>query len=104
MKRLTIGPWSHSNYTCSYPEHEFDAPSTARRPAPGSLHHSDHDSQYASRRYRKLLKRRHMQASMSPRSNCFDNAVTESFFASLKIECVADQRYVSPAEARLDIL
>jgi putative transposase len=57
-----------------------------RRPAPGLVHHTDRGSQYASREYRALLQEHEAVQSMSRAGDCFDNAVAESFFASLKKE------------------
>jgi transposase InsO family protein len=57
-----------------------------RRPAPGLLHHSDRGSQYASAEYRAVLAGHGMARSMSGAGRCWDNAVAESFFATLKIE------------------
>ena len=57
-----------------------------RRPAPGLLHHSDRGSQYASSEYGAILTGHGMERSMSARGACWDNAVAESFFATLKIE------------------
>lgn len=57
-----------------------------RRPAPGLLHHSDRGVQYASAAYQAALARHGMTGSMSRRGNCYDNAVVESFFSSLKAE------------------
>lgn len=57
-----------------------------RHPPPGLLHHSDRGVQYTSQAYQDLLAAHGMRASMSRRGNCWDNAVTESFFASLKVE------------------
>jgi hypothetical protein len=59
--------------------------------------------QVASHLYQDLLDHSHMHASMSRKGNCYDNAVLESFFATLKAERVDDQRYASPAVARLDL-
>ena len=56
------------------------------RPRPGLLHHSDRGSQYASVEYRAVLAAYGMQRSMSELGSCWDNAVAESFFATLKIE------------------
>jgi putative transposase len=53
---------------------------------PGLLHHSDRGVQYAATDYRELLSQHKMIASMSRRGNCYDNAVSESFFATLKWE------------------
>jgi putative transposase len=57
-----------------------------RRPAPGLMHHSDRGSQYASQDYQGLLKRHGLIPSMSRKGNCWDNAPTESFFSTLKLE------------------
>ncbi|MDO9213894.1 MAG: DDE-type integrase/transposase/recombinase [Methylococcales bacterium] len=51
------------------------------KPAKGLLWHTDRGSQYASDSHRKLLKRHGIQQSMSRKANCWDNAVSESFFA-----------------------
>jgi putative transposase len=53
---------------------------SAKRPAAGLIHHSDRGSQYCALEYRKLLKQFGMQASMSRRGNCYDNAPIESFW------------------------
>ena len=57
-----------------------------RRPAPGLVHHSDRGVQYATRAYRALLAQHGCVASMSRTGNCWDNAVAESFFATLRRE------------------
>ncbi len=57
-----------------------------RNPEAGLLHHSDRGSQYTSNSYQKQLKRKGLIASMSRKGDCWDNAVAESFFATLKIE------------------
>ena len=57
-----------------------------RKPPRGLLHHSDRGSQYTSRTYRKQLDDYGMQSSMSGKGNCYDNAVVERFFGSLKYE------------------
>ena len=59
-----------------------------RQPAPGLLHHSDQGSQYTSLAYQQCLVVADTEASMSRVGNCYDNAVMESFFATLKTECV----------------
>jgi putative transposase len=74
-----------------------------RRPGAGLIHHSDRGSQYASNDYRKLLKDYGMQMSMSRKGDCWDNAVMESFFGTLKKELVHHRRYRTRAEARRDI-
>ena len=62
-----------------------------RRPEPGLLHHSDQGSQYTSAVYQKSLTTALVQLSMSRVGNCYDNAVAESFFGTLKTECVTSQ-------------
>jgi transposase InsO family protein len=71
-----------------------------RRPRPGVLHHSDRGMQYASTEYRALMARHGMERSMSRAGNCWDNAVVESFFATLKIELGRDAAWSSRVEAR----
>jgi len=57
-----------------------------RHPKPDRMHHSDRESQYASRIYQYALKGMQMTFSMNRKRDCFDNEVMESFFASLKRE------------------
>jgi transposase InsO family protein len=75
-----------------------------RRPTAGLIVHTDRGSQYASNRYRKLIKDYRMVASMSRKANCWDNAVIESFFKTLKVERIDQLRYATRAQARLDIV
>jgi len=74
-----------------------------RRPAAGLLHHSDRGAQYACCAYRQFLERAGMIASMSRTGNCYDNALMESFFATLKGELVHQQHYATRAAARSSI-
>ena len=74
-----------------------------RQPPPGLIAHSDRGSQYASASYRALLARNDMQQSMSRKGNCWDNAVMERFFLSLKMERVWRRDYANHAEAIRDI-
>ena len=69
----------------------------------GLVHHSDRGVQYASEAYQVMLKRHGITGSMSRRSNCWDNAVVESFFGTLKTELVNHERYATAAEARASI-
>jgi transposase InsO family protein len=59
-----------------------------RRPEPGLIHHSDRGCQYASRDYRAMLQANGIRSSMSRKGDCFDNAVAESFWSTLKAELV----------------
>lgn len=75
-----------------------------RRPKAGLIVHSDRGSQYASDRYRQLLSRHGFIGSMSRKGNCWDNAVAESFFGSLKQERVQWRHYQTRYEAQQDVL
>lgn len=70
-----------------------------RRPRPGLLHHSDRGSVYASGDYRKALADNAMIASMSRKGDCWDNAVAESFFATIKGEALDHYTFETRAEA-----
>lgn len=72
----------------------------ARGDCPGLVHHSDRGVQYASHVYRELLSANRVTSSMSRKGNCWDNAVVESFFSSLKTEVVYPQPLATRAEAR----
>ncbi len=71
-----------------------------RRPMPGLVHHSDRGTQYAATDYRHALDENGLICSMSRRANCWDNAVAESFFGTLKVELVGDRTFRSRMEAR----
>jgi transposase InsO family protein len=71
-----------------------------RQPTADLLHHSDRGSQYAAHAYQNLLAQHHIAVSMSRKGNCYDNAVMESFFCTLKAECVDLHVFQSHAHAR----
>lgn len=76
-----------------------------RRPdsAAELLHHSDRGSQYASAAYRELLREENITCSMSRKGNCWDNALMESFFATLKKERIHQEDYVTRSMARSSV-
>ena len=74
-----------------------------RRPHHGLLHHSDRGSQYASGDYQAVLADHGIVCSMSRRGNCWDNAVAESFFATIKVELVHDAAWATRAVARAEL-
>jgi putative transposase len=74
-----------------------------RRPAPGLLHHSDQGTTYASGTYQDELEQNDIICSMSRKGNCWDNAVVESFFSTLDVECGNQQVFASRATARREI-
>jgi len=75
-----------------------------RKPKAGLIHHSDRGSQYASRQFRQLLAQYKVTGSMSRKGDCWDNAVVESFFGTLKQERVQWRHYQSRHAAQQDIL
>ncbi len=73
----------------------LDSALRERSPAPGLLHHSDRGSPYASRDYQGVLAARGIVASMSRKGDCWDNAVAESFFATIKAELIEHEAYAT---------
>lgn len=69
-----------------------------RRPAPGLIHHSDRGVQYASNEFQAELTAYGIECSMSRIADCWDNAVAESFFATLKKELIHQERYATRAQ------
>ena len=70
---------------------------------PGLLHHSDRGVQYACRDFRALLEANGIECSMSRKGDCWDNAVAESFFHTLKVELIHNRNYRTRQEAKKDI-
>ena len=99
--RMVVG-WSMSgNCDEKLVERALGQALARRRPKPGLLHHSDRGSQYTSYAYQACLKKHEIHSSMSRKGNCWDNSVMESFFGTLKGECVREMVYASHDEARL---
>lgn len=73
------------------------------QPQAGLLFHSDRGSQYTSQEFQRLLQACQVKASMSGAGNCYDNAVAESFFSTLKMELIYQTVYLSREEAMTDI-
>jgi putative transposase len=99
--RAVVG-WSMSK-TCdeALAENALQMAVARRCPARGFIHHSDRGCQYTSHAYQQQLKHVGAVVSMSRKGNCWDNAAMESFFGSLKEECVGDTVYTSHEDARL---
>jgi transposase InsO family protein len=70
-----------------------------RQPGAGLIHHSDRGSQYASDDYQRELRKRRIVCSMSRKGDCWDNAVVESFFATLKRELIHRYDFETRADA-----
>ncbi|KIL34468.1 transposase [Gordoniibacillus kamchatkensis] len=75
----------------------------AQKPHKGLIHHSDRGSQYASEEYRARLQQYHMQASMSRKGNCYDNACIESFHSVLKKEFIYCTKFRTKAQAQQEV-
>jgi putative transposase len=94
-----MAPTMHAELVCA----ALQLAIAQRRPAPGLIIHSDRGSQYASALHQALLARHALVGSMSRKGNCWDNAVMERFFLSLKTERVWQRDYANHAEAMTDI-
>ena len=90
FSRRIVG-WSMSNRLHTKLVKDALLLALGRRTVNGDLiHHSDRGSQFTSDDYQALLREHNIQVSMSARGNCYDNAMMESFFATLKTECVTE--------------
>jgi transposase InsO family protein len=74
-----------------------------RQPGAGLVHHSDRGSEYASISYQMLLREQNIQVSMSKKGDCYDHAMIESFWATLKEECSEKRCFPSRNEAKTAI-
>lgn len=96
--RLVVGwnadRWLHGDLTLK----ALVSACRLRQPPPGCLHHSDQGSQYASKEYLEMLEKYGFCRSMSRKGDCYDNAVTESFFATLKLELFEGRPLMSRKE------
>ena len=98
--RLVVG-WSMERHMeTSLVVQAMDNALRWREPATGIIHHSDRGSQYASKKYRGLLKSMGIRCSMSRKGNCWDNALMESFFGSFKQEWAHHHDYEGLVPAR----
>jgi putative transposase len=71
-----------------------------RQPGAGLVHHSDRGSEYASQSYQEILHQHHISISMSRKGNCYDNAMMESFWGTLKEECFSLELFHTRKEAK----
>lgn len=98
--RRIVGWSMDDTMTTELVERAFAAAVLSRQPGSGLLHHSDRGVQYTSGRYRTLLARHGVEASMSRTGNCYDNAMVESFWGKLKSEMAHHEHFTSKAQAR----
>jgi transposase InsO family protein len=101
--RMVVGWSMDSRITKQLVVDAFNMASRNRPDARGLIHHSDRGSQYASQEFQNILQSYNMICSMSRRGNCYDNAVVESFFNSLKTEWVHHHRYETRNQAKASI-
>lgn len=103
FSRKVVG-WSFSNrLTDDLTLSALEMATQQRSGLTGLTHHSDRGSQYASRAFRAELNANRITQSMSGKGNCYDNAVIESFFATLKTEAVEGAHYETRQQAKTSI-
>lgn len=100
FSRRVVGWAMHSRLSAQLVVEALSQAYDRRHPAPKLLHHSDQDPLYSSLVYQHQLTQFDMTASMSRKGNCWDNACVESFFAGLKSELVAFERFATKDEAQ----
>ena len=98
--RQIIGWALHDRLNKDFVVHALMKALKTRSPQPGLIFHSDRGSQYASDNVKKILKGWSIHQSMSNKGNCFDNAMMESFFSSLKKELVHLMTFNTKDQAR----
>jgi transposase InsO family protein len=91
--RAVVGWAIETTLSTAGPLRALEMALVRRCPEPGLLHHSDRGCQYTSLDYRDALKARGIEVSMSRKGNCWDNAVAESFFATIKTELIRGRRW-----------
>lgn len=103
FSRRVVGWAVGTQLTAALPLRALERAVAHRRPAPGLLHHSDRGIQYACTAYQTVLQQHAMISSMSRRGDCWDNAVVESFFHSLKVERLHERRFVTPEQVEVEV-
>jgi putative transposase len=103
FSRMVVGWATDAKITASLVYLALERAIAKRRPRPGLLLHSDRGVQYTSEVYQQLLDKYGIFQSMSRKGNCWDNAVVESFFRSLKVEAINGYIFLSRDEAKSQI-
>jgi transposase InsO family protein len=100
FSRAVVGWALDTSLTTQLPLRALDMAVRRRIPGSSLLHHSDRGCQYTSQEYRRALEDLGVEVSMSRKGNCWDNAVAESFFSTIKLELIYDRRWVTRLELR----
>jgi transposase InsO family protein len=100
FSRAVVGWAIDTSLSTKLPLAALDMAVRRRNPQPGLLHHSDRGCQYTSVEYRCALDELGATVSMSRKGNCWDNAVAESFFSTIKTELINRRRWTSRLELR----
>jgi putative transposase len=101
--RKVVGWSMHDRPSLEVALNALDMALARRRPAPGLIHHTDQGALYSAHAYRGRMHAHGLIPSMSARGNCYDNAVAESFFSSLKNELVHHRDFPNREAARAEI-
>jgi transposase InsO family protein len=101
--RRVIGWMTMTRITCELVLEAFRRALANRLPQHGLIHHSDRGSQFNSNDFQMALARHGVQCSMSAKGNCYDNAVVEAFFSTLKRERTSRRRYTTREDAERDL-
>jgi len=100
FSRAVVGWALDTSLTTQLPLRALDMAVRRRMPGSSLLHHSDRGCQYTSQEYQRALEDLGVEVSMSRKGNCWDNAVAESFFSTIKLELVYDRRWATRLELR----
>jgi transposase InsO family protein len=98
--RKIVGWAMGSHHDAELVKHALAMALLQRQPAAGLVHHSDRGSEYTSHTYQDMLQQHNIQVSMSKKGDCYDNAVIESFWGTLKEECIGRNVYQTRNEAK----
>jgi len=103
FSRRIVGWAVGTQLTAALPLAALEQAVRTRRPPAGLLHHSDRGVQYACEAYQQALRTYGLEGSMSRRGDCWDNAVVESFFASLKVERLHERHVTTVEEVHQEV-
>jgi len=103
FSRRVVGWAVGTQLTAALPLAALETAVRTRRPPAGLLHHSDRGVQYACETYQRAVRAHGLDGGMSRRGNCWDNAVVESFFHSLKVERLHERRFTGVEDVTAEV-